>query len=148
MGSIRRGRNYRHPWATQPILRCFTALLFLMAIGCNSSTRPSGGDTTSDGRATLEKTDADILGADIVSSDPSVRGQVVSSNISEQTEISASPLLPSGSTVAIDISTFNTAAFGLASVEATVVGSSPGRWLLYIVKEQGEWKLLGTKRLS
>jgi hypothetical protein len=57
-------------------------------------------------------------------------------------------LLPAGSHLSISDATFHSLSAQLATVNATVTGSSAGRWQLILVREAGEWLLLGTRKLS
>lgn len=57
------------------------------------------------------------------------------------------PLLPAGSRLAIRKSSFRSGTSQTATVDAVVTGSSPGRWQLLLVRHDGQWLLIGTRRL-
>ena len=57
-------------------------------------------------------------------------------------------LLPAGSRLVIRRSTFRQVTSETAVVDAVVTGPSPGRWELLLVRQEGQWLLIGTRRLS
>lgn len=73
---------------------------------------------------------------------------VVAIEVRSEFEQRGRPLLPAGSHVSISDATFHALSAQLATVNATVIGSSPGRWELVIVREGGQWLVLGTRKLS
>lgn len=56
-------------------------------------------------------------------------------------------LLPAGSSLRIDAASFRQTNAGTATVTGTVTGPGGGRWLLLLVREDGRWLLIGTRRL-
>jgi hypothetical protein len=56
-------------------------------------------------------------------------------------------LLPAGSQVRIEPATFQVTPSGIATVNAVITGSEPGRWQLLLVRDDGNWALIGTRRL-
>lgn len=74
--------------------------------------------------------------------------RVVAIEVRSEFEQRGRLLLPAGSHLSISDTTFHALSAQLATVNATVTGSSPRRWKLVIVRERGQWLLLGTKRLS
>lgn len=73
---------------------------------------------------------------------------VVAVEVRSQFERQGKPLLPAGSHLSIDATTFHALSAQLADVDATVTGSSPGRWRFVLVHENGQWLLFGTRKLS
>jgi len=73
---------------------------------------------------------------------------VVAVEVRSQFEQRGRPLLPAGSHVSVDDATFHALSAQLADVDASVTGPSPGRWQLVLVRENGQWLLFGTKKLS
>jgi hypothetical protein len=57
-------------------------------------------------------------------------------------------LLPPGSRLSIAAATFRAVSGQLATATATVTGPDPGTWQLVLIREGGQWLLLGTRRLS
>jgi hypothetical protein len=81
---------------------------------------------------------------------PTVTAQarILASEVRSQFEQQGKPLLPAGSHVTINDATFHVLSAQLATVDASVSGPSPGRWQFVLVREAGQWLLLGTGQLS
>jgi hypothetical protein len=81
---------------------------------------------------------------------PTVASQanVVATEVRSQFQSKEKPLLPAGSHISIKNSTFHTLSTRLATVDVVVSGPNPGRWQLVLVRETGQWLLLGTRKLS
>jgi hypothetical protein len=81
---------------------------------------------------------------------PTVTAQadVVATDVRSQFEGRDKPLLPPGSRLSIDSATFHSFSPQLATVNAVVSGPSVGHWQLVLVREAGEWLLLGSRKLS
>jgi hypothetical protein len=60
----------------------------------------------------------------------------------------ARPLLPAGSRLVISKSSFRQVTTQTATVDAAVTGPMPGRWQLLLVRQDSQWLLIGTRRLS
>ena len=58
------------------------------------------------------------------------------------------PLLPARSRLVISKSSFRPVTSQTATVDAIVTGPSPGRWQLLLVRQDGQWLVIGTRRLS
>jgi hypothetical protein len=56
-------------------------------------------------------------------------------------------LLPAGSWVRIDRATFEASSSATATVDASVTGPQSGHWQLLLVREHGNWLLIGTRKL-
>lgn len=56
-------------------------------------------------------------------------------------------LLPAGARIRIEPATFRETNAGTATVTSVLTGPDSGRWLLLLVREQGQWLLIGTRRL-
>jgi hypothetical protein len=84
----------------------------------------------------------------ITASTVAVQASVVATEVRSQFEQLGKSLLPAGSRLSIDSATFHALSAQLATVDATVSGPSPGRWRLVLVREAGQWLLLGTRKLS
>lgn len=72
---------------------------------------------------------------------------VVAMEVRSQFERRGELLLPAGSRMSIDGATFHSVSAQLATVDATVHGPQPGRWQLVLIREAGQWLLLGTRKL-
>jgi hypothetical protein len=81
---------------------------------------------------------------------PTITGQasVLAAEVRGQFEQQGKPLLPAGSHVTINDATFHALSPQLAAVDASVTGPTPGRWQFVLVREAGQWLLLGTRKLS
>ena len=81
---------------------------------------------------------------------PTVTSQatVVAVEVRHAFETRGKLLLPAGSHVSINQATFRELSGQLATVDAVVSGPAPGHWQLVLVRESGQWLLVGTRRLS
>jgi hypothetical protein len=84
----------------------------------------------------------------IAASTVTKQASVIAMEVRSQFEQRGELLLPAGSRVSIDGATFHSSSARLATVDATVRGPRPGRWQLVLIRETGQWLLLGTKKLS
>jgi hypothetical protein len=57
------------------------------------------------------------------------------------------PLLPAGSKVRFELSTFDERSSRTATVDAVVTGPKAGRWQVLLVSESSRWFVIGTRRL-
>jgi len=80
---------------------------------------------------------------------PTVTAQagVVAAEVRGQFEKLGRPLLPLGSRLSIDAATFRASSAQFATVTAAVTGPQPGTWRLVLIQEDGQWLLLGTRKL-
>jgi hypothetical protein len=80
---------------------------------------------------------------------PTITAQasVLATEVRSQFEQQGKPLLPAGSHVSINDATFHALSPQLAAVDASVSGPGPGRWQFVLVREAGQWLLLGTRKL-
>ncbi|MDQ3641551.1 MAG: hypothetical protein M3450_08845 [Actinomycetota bacterium] len=129
------------------------AAVLACASGCSNGSNGAAPTATSSAPVTattvagpaLSKPEADALSAAVTSADPAARATALAADVAREPSAAGRSLLPEGSTLAIDASTFQVTRDGLAAVEASVSGSSPGRWRLILVNESGAWKLLATE---
>jgi hypothetical protein len=84
----------------------------------------------------------------ITASTIAAQAGVLALDLRSQFEQQGKPLLPAGSHVSIDGATFHALSAQLADVDASVSGPSPGRWQFVLIRETGQWLLLGTRKLS
>jgi hypothetical protein len=75
------------------------------------------------------------------------QSKVVATEIRAQFLSRAQPLLPSGSHARVGPATFDLRSAKTATVDATVTGPEPGHWQLLLIREGGNWLLIGTRRL-
>ena len=120
-----------------------TGLGIGLAIGLGGA--PSGTVVTA---AALPTPQQVRLERGITASTVAAQANVVAMEVRNQFEQLGKPLLPAGSRLLIDGASFHTLSAQLATVDATVSGPSPGRWRLVLVREAGQWLLLGTRKLS
>lgn len=83
--------------------------------------------------------EAPAVGSEAAVAAAEVRAQFISADRS---------MLPAGSRVQISAATFRATSAGTATVDAVVSGSAPGRWQLLLIREGGQWLLIGTRKLS
>jgi hypothetical protein len=101
---------------------------------------PSSAEFSSAQLTRLERgLDAQGLAAQAIVLADSIRSQVVSRG---------RPFLPSGSRVHIEAATFEVRSPETATVDAMVTGPMPGKWLLLLVRQGGNWQLIGTRNMS
>ncbi|MCA1674273.1 MAG: hypothetical protein LC799_19480 [Actinobacteria bacterium] len=132
-----------------------SAAVLACASGCSDGSNGAAPAATSSAPVTattvagpaLSKPEADALSAAVTSADPAARATALAAEVAREPSAAGKPLLPEGSTLAIDASTFQVNPNGLAAVEASVSGPAAGRWRLILVKESGAWKLLATEPL-
>ena len=81
---------------------------------------------------------------------PTIAAQagVVAGEVRKQFEGRGKGLLPPGSRLSIQPTTFHALSSQLATVDAAVTGPSASRWQLVLVREAGQWQLLGSRKLS
>jgi hypothetical protein len=81
---------------------------------------------------------------------PTVTSQanIVAVEVRHAFETRGKPLVPAGSHVTINQTTFRELSAQLATVDAVVSGPAPGRWQLVLVHESGRWLLVGTRKLT
>lgn len=117
-----------------------------LAVGFSGSS--SSHATTAAAAAQLTKPQQTQLEQGITAPTVTAEASVVATEVRSQFEQQGKPLLPAGSHLSISDATFHSFSAQLATVNATVTGSSPGRWQLVLVREAGHWLLLGTRKLS
>ncbi len=83
----------------------------------------------------------------VTSPDISSEATVVAFGIRAAFVSRGAPLLPAGSRLQISPVSFRTTSAITAVVDATVAGPRPGRWRLLLVRQRGQWLLIGTRRL-
>lgn len=126
-----------------------TAAVTVGLVGCSGGSPPvrrSGlaitsvpGKLTSAQRTRLEHgISAPAVGSQAAVIAAEVRVQFINANRS---------MLPSGSRVRISTTTFRATSAGTATVDAVVSGPTPGRWRLLLIREGGQWLLIGTRKL-
>lgn len=118
-----------------------------LAVGLSG---PSSSHTTTTAAAAtqLTKPQQARLEQGITAPTVTAEASVVATQVRGQFEQQGKPLLSAGSHLSISDATFHAFSAQLATVNATVTGSSPGRWQLVLVREAGQWLLLGTRKLS
>jgi hypothetical protein len=72
---------------------------------------------------------------------------IIAVEVRTQFEQLGRQLLPQGSRLSIDAATFRAVSAQFATVHATVTGPVAGAWQLVLIRENGEWLLLGTRKL-
>lgn len=123
-------------------------LLVLAAVGIDLAVRlsESTGNPTA-ASAGLSAPQQERLQKGITARTVAAQASVVAIEVRGRFKQLGKPLLPVGSRLSISDTTFRAFSARLATVNATVTGSSPGRWKLVLVREGGQWLLLGTRKL-
>jgi hypothetical protein len=75
------------------------------------------------------------------------QASVVAGEVRAQFISRGRPLLPTGSRVRIQPVTFDSRSAKTATVDAVVTGLQAGHWQLLLIKESGNWLLIGTREL-
>jgi hypothetical protein len=97
------------------------------------------GKLTSAQRTRLEQgISAPAVGSEAAVVAAEVRAQFISADRS---------MLPASSHVRISTATFRATSAGTATVDVVVSGPAPGRWQLLLIREGGQWLLIGTRKL-
>ena len=84
----------------------------------------------------------------ITASAVTTQASIVAAEVRSQFEQLGKALLPPGSRLLINAATFRPISAQLATVTATVTGPDQGTWQLVLIREAGQWQLLGTRKLS
>lgn len=81
---------------------------------------------------------------------PGIAGQarVLAAEVRAQFIARGQRLLPARSQVKIQPTSFDVRSAQTATVDASVSGPASGRWQLLLIKEAGNWLLIGTRRLG
>jgi hypothetical protein len=90
----------------------------------------------------------DTLGTALSSGDRNVVLTVLSKTLPRSPQEPSGGILPRGSTVTVEGSTFHQDEPGVGTVEAQVTGPLAGRYVLVLVWESDTWRVLTTQRLS
>ena len=116
-----------------------------LAVGLSGS---SSSATTAAPAARLTMAQQVRLEQGITASAVTAQASVLAIEVRSQFEQQGKPLLPAGSHVSINDTTFRALSAQVAAVDASVSGPSPGQWQFVLVRESGQWLLLGTRKLS
>jgi hypothetical protein len=142
----------RHWKLTVPIVGVVVAGMGIgLALGLRGSSPSQGtaaSTTTTVAAAQFTKPQQVRLEQGITAPTVTAEASILAIEVRSQFDQRGKPLLPAGSHVSILDSTFHAFSAQLATVNATVAGSSPGRWKFVLVREAGQWLLLGTRKLS
>jgi hypothetical protein len=129
-------------------LRAVTVMPAVIAVSaallasCSGSSQPSGPSRT------LAPAQQAKLEREIAARSVQAEADVVALQVRAAFVQKGRPLLPAGSRLVIRRSTFRQVTSETAVVDAVVTGPSPGWWELLLVRQEGQWLLIGTRRLS
>lgn len=98
--------------------------------------------------ASFPATQRDRLEQGITAPTVTAQAGVVAAEVRGQFKRKGKPLLPPGSRLSIDAASFRTVSARLATVTAAVTGPEPGTWQLVLIRENGQWLLIGTREMS
>ncbi|HUY44932.1 MAG TPA: hypothetical protein VMV92_04310 [Streptosporangiaceae bacterium] len=118
--------------------------VFAAACGGGSKSGPGPVMTAVPGRLTAGQVQA--LEKGVTAPGVSVEAAIVAAEVRPGFLRAGRSLLPAGSALRIDAASFRQTNAGTAAVTATVTGPGGGRWLLLLVREDGRWLLIGTRR--
>lgn len=113
--------------------------------GTPSATAASSGTAVA---APFPSAQRDQLEQGITAPTVTAQAGVVAAEVRGQFQKLGKPLLPPGSRLSINAATFHAASAQFATVTAAVTGPQPGTWQLVLIREDGQWLLLGTRKLS
>ena len=132
----------------------FAGLGIGLAVGLGSGSPAGTGTSTaaSSGSASVAASftaaHRDRLEQGITAPSVTTQAGVVAAEVRGQFEELGKPLLPPGSRLSIDATSFRAVSAQFATVTASVTGPQPGAWQLVLIREDGQWLLLGTRKLS
>jgi hypothetical protein len=124
--------------------------VLLAGVGVGLAVGLSGPSSTATARATTVFTGPQQQRLEKGITAPTVTSQasVVAVEVRHAFETRGKPLLPAGSHVSINQATFHEVSAQLATVDAVVSGPAPGHWQFVLVRESGQWLLVGTRKLA
>jgi hypothetical protein len=141
-GAVLNGRRLK--W-----LRAVTVMPAVIAVSAALVASCSFGSSQHPGPSrTLAPTQQARLERDIAARSVQAEANVVAPQVRAAFVQKGRLLLPAGSRLVIRRSTFRQVTSETAVVDAVVTGPSPGRWELLLVRQEGQWLLIGTRRLS
>lgn len=112
--------------------------------GSRPASTPSRAVVVVPGKLTAQQ--SDVLRRAITAPNVASEAVVVAAEIRAQFVKNGRTLLPAGSSLWIETGSFRETNVGTATVTAVVTGPAPGRWQLLLVREGGQWLLIGTRR--
>jgi len=132
------------------LIAAIVGVVLLAGVGVGLAVGLSGPSTTTTARATTVFTGPQQQRLEKGITAPTVTSQasVVAVEVRHAFEARGKPLLPAGSHVSINQTTFHELSAQLATVDAVVSGPAPGRWQFVLVRESGQWLLVGTRKLA
>jgi len=132
------------------LIAAIVGVVLLAGVGVGLAVGLSGPSTTTTARATTVFTGPQQQRLEKGITAPTVTSQasVVAVEVRHAFEARGKPLLPAGSHVSINQATFHELSAQLATVDAVVSGPAPGRWQFVLVRESGQWLLVGTRKLA
>ena len=132
------------------LIAAIVGVVLLAGVGVGLAVGLSGPSTTTTARATTVFAGPQQQRLEKGITAPTVTSQasVVAVEVRHAFEARGKPLLPAGSHVSINQATFHELSAQLATVDAVVSGPAPGRWQFVLVRESGQWLLVGTRKLA
>jgi len=132
------------------LIAALVGVVLLAGVGLGLAVGLSGPSTTTTARATTVFAGPQQQRLEKGITAPTVTSQasVVAVEVRHAFEARGKPLLPAGSHVSINQTTFHELSAQLATVDAVVSGPAPGRWQFVLVRESGQWLLVGTRKLA
>lgn len=121
------------------------AVLALAGLGAGLAVGLGSSSTTA---PPLTKAEQARLEQGITAPTVAAEANVLAIEVRSEFEQAGKLLLPVGSHMTINDATFQASSAQMATVDATETGPSPGHWQLTLVREAGQWQLLGTQTLS
>jgi hypothetical protein len=106
---------------------------------------PTGSPAAVSGRLTTPQQER--LEKGITAPTVTAQAGVLAKEVRSQFVNQDQPLLAPGSRLSISSPTFHALSSQMATVNATVTGPQAGRWQLVLVREAGQWLLIGTRKL-
>jgi hypothetical protein len=137
------GRSRRLWWLGAAVVVLLAAGAVGFALWPSSA---SPGTPATPEPATLTPAEATALAGQLSSPDPSVVAGALVSSVRDTFLAHPAPVLPAGDALTIDAATFQVGSGGdgYGSVQATATGPQAGTFLLFLVREDGTWRVLQT----
>ncbi|MET8853400.1 hypothetical protein [Amycolatopsis sp. NPDC004625] len=126
---------------------------YLWLRGGNGATNGTSADAATSSSAppaqpgsSMTEARAQRIERQLVSPDSNDVADVLASSVKAAYVKEPGALLPAGAMMHLDVARAEQAGQDVLRVPATVTGSTPGAWIVLVIRENGEWFVLGTEQ--